>query len=33
VIGLFIGIELLLHGWSWVILALTVRQVSAAPPT
>jgi uncharacterized membrane protein HdeD (DUF308 family) len=25
VIGLFIGIDLLLHGWSWVILALTVR--------
>jgi uncharacterized membrane protein HdeD (DUF308 family) len=31
VIGLFVGIELLLHGWSWVILALTVRTVSAAP--
>jgi len=27
VIGLFIGIELIFHGWSWVILALTVRAV------
>jgi uncharacterized membrane protein HdeD (DUF308 family) len=25
VIGLFIGIELIFHGWAWVILALTVR--------
>jgi uncharacterized membrane protein HdeD (DUF308 family) len=31
VIGLFVGIELLLHGWAWVVLALTVRAVSAAP--
>jgi uncharacterized membrane protein HdeD (DUF308 family) len=31
VIGLFVGIELLFHGWSWVILALTVRSVSAPP--
>jgi uncharacterized membrane protein HdeD (DUF308 family) len=31
VIGLFVGIELLLAGWSWVILALTVRTVNAAP--
>jgi uncharacterized membrane protein HdeD (DUF308 family) len=31
VIGLFVGIELLFHGWSWVILGLTVRTVSAAP--
>jgi uncharacterized membrane protein HdeD (DUF308 family) len=26
VIGLFVGIDLLLHGWSSIILALTVRQ-------
>jgi uncharacterized membrane protein HdeD (DUF308 family) len=25
VLGVFIGIDLLLHGWSWIILALTVR--------
>jgi uncharacterized membrane protein HdeD (DUF308 family) len=25
VIGLFVGIDLLFHGWSWIILALTVR--------
>jgi uncharacterized membrane protein HdeD (DUF308 family) len=31
VIGLFIGIELVFHGWSWVILALTVRSVGTAP--
>jgi uncharacterized membrane protein HdeD (DUF308 family) len=30
VIGLFVGIDLLFHGWSWVILALTVRSVSKA---
>jgi uncharacterized membrane protein HdeD (DUF308 family) len=28
VIGLFVGIDLLFHGWSWVILALTVRTAS-----
>ena len=33
VIGLFVGIDLLLHGWSWVILALTVRTYSAAQPS
>jgi uncharacterized membrane protein HdeD (DUF308 family) len=32
VIGLFVGIDLLFNGWSWVILALTVRSVSATPP-
>jgi uncharacterized membrane protein HdeD (DUF308 family) len=32
VIGLFLGIDLLLHGWSWVILALTVRAYGAASP-
>jgi uncharacterized membrane protein HdeD (DUF308 family) len=31
VIGLFVGIDLLFHGWSWVIMALTVRTVSAIP--
>ncbi len=25
VIGLFVGIDLLFHGWSWVLLGLTVR--------
>jgi hypothetical protein len=30
VIGLFVGIDLLFHGWSWVILALSVRTVSKA---
>lgn len=30
VIGLFVGIDLLLHGWSWVILALTVRNYRPA---
>src|SRR5262249_17751906 len=33
VIGLFVGIELFLHGWSWVVLALSARPVSAAPST
>jgi uncharacterized membrane protein HdeD (DUF308 family) len=32
VIGLFVGIDLLIHGWSWVILALTVRTAGAAQP-
>jgi uncharacterized membrane protein HdeD (DUF308 family) len=32
VIGLFVGIDLLLHGWSWVILALTVRTYPAGQP-
>jgi uncharacterized membrane protein HdeD (DUF308 family) len=31
VIGLFVGIDLLLHGWSWVILALSLRTHAAAP--
>lgn len=26
VLGLFIGIDLLFHGWTWIILALTVRN-------
>jgi uncharacterized membrane protein HdeD (DUF308 family) len=32
VIGLFVGIDLLFHGWSWIILALTVRTDNAAQP-
>jgi uncharacterized membrane protein HdeD (DUF308 family) len=32
VIGLFVGIDLLFHGWSWVILALTVRNYKSAQP-
>lgn len=28
VIGLFVGIELLIHGWTWIILALTIRSHS-----
>jgi uncharacterized membrane protein HdeD (DUF308 family) len=32
VIGLFVGIELLLHGWSWVILAITARMVRSDLP-
>jgi uncharacterized membrane protein HdeD (DUF308 family) len=32
VIGLFVGIDLLFHGWSWVILALAARTYSAARP-
>jgi uncharacterized membrane protein HdeD (DUF308 family) len=31
VIGLFVGIDLLFHGWSCVILALTARQYVTAP--
>jgi uncharacterized membrane protein HdeD (DUF308 family) len=32
VIGVFVGIDLLFHGWSWVILALAVRTYTAAGP-
>jgi uncharacterized membrane protein HdeD (DUF308 family) len=32
VIGLFVGIDLLLHGWSCVFLALTVRTLGTTPP-
>jgi uncharacterized membrane protein HdeD (DUF308 family) len=32
VIGLFVGIDLILHGWSWVILALNLRTNRALPP-
>jgi uncharacterized membrane protein HdeD (DUF308 family) len=31
VIGLFVGIDLLFHGWSWIILGLTVRPENTAP--
>jgi uncharacterized membrane protein HdeD (DUF308 family) len=30
VLGLFIGIDLLFHGWSWIMLALAVRRSGAA---
>jgi uncharacterized membrane protein HdeD (DUF308 family) len=32
VIGLFVGIDLLLHGWSWVFLGLTVRTMTSPLP-
>jgi uncharacterized membrane protein HdeD (DUF308 family) len=32
VIGLFVGIDLLFHGWSTIFLALTVRPDSSLPP-
>jgi uncharacterized membrane protein HdeD (DUF308 family) len=32
VIGLFVGIDLLFHGWSWVILALAARSYGAGRP-
>jgi uncharacterized membrane protein HdeD (DUF308 family) len=31
-IGLLLGIDLLFHGWSWVILALSVRTYATARP-
>jgi len=31
VIGLLVGIDLLFHGWSWVILGLTMRTFKASP--
>jgi uncharacterized membrane protein HdeD (DUF308 family) len=30
VIGLFVGIDLILHGWSWMLLGLVVRRHQAA---
>jgi uncharacterized membrane protein HdeD (DUF308 family) len=33
VIGLFVGIDLLFHGWSWIVLALSVRNYRAAAQT
>jgi uncharacterized membrane protein HdeD (DUF308 family) len=30
VIGLFVGIDLLFHGWTWIILALSVRTLGKA---
>jgi uncharacterized membrane protein HdeD (DUF308 family) len=32
VIGLFVGIDLVFNGWSWVILALTVRSLTNPHP-
>ncbi|MEI8371419.1 MAG: HdeD family acid-resistance protein [Planctomycetota bacterium] len=32
VIGLFIGIDLLLHGWCWIILALSARTYNVSQP-
>jgi uncharacterized membrane protein HdeD (DUF308 family) len=32
VIGLFVGIDLLLNGWAWVVLALTVRTYTPPQP-
>jgi uncharacterized membrane protein HdeD (DUF308 family) len=32
VIGLFVGIDLLFNGWSWVMLGLMVKSLTAAPP-
>lgn len=31
VIGLFVGIDLLFHGWSWIIMALNVRTLVPPP--
>jgi hypothetical protein len=31
VIGVFVGIDLLFHGWAWVFLALSVRAAVSAP--
>ncbi|MEN6458845.1 MAG: HdeD family acid-resistance protein [Thermoguttaceae bacterium] len=31
VIGLLIGIEMLLHGWTWMALSLAVRRIPAPP--
>jgi uncharacterized membrane protein HdeD (DUF308 family) len=31
VIGLFVGIDLLLHGWTWIILGLNLRTFEPAP--
>jgi uncharacterized membrane protein HdeD (DUF308 family) len=32
VIGLFVGIDLLLHGWSWIFLALSAKPNRATAP-
>ena len=31
VIGIFVGIDMIFAGWSWIIMALTVRSVPAKP--
>jgi uncharacterized membrane protein HdeD (DUF308 family) len=33
IIGLFIGIDLLFHGWAWVLLGLSVRTAATAQPS
>jgi uncharacterized membrane protein HdeD (DUF308 family) len=33
IIGLFIGLDLLFHGWSWVLLGLSVRAPAAGQPS
>lgn len=32
VIGLFVGIDLILNGWAWIMLALSARKAPAAAP-
>lgn len=32
VVGLLVGIEMLLHGWNWIVLALAVRRIPAPAP-
>ena len=32
VIGLLVGIELILNGWTWVMLAMSIRQLSQPEP-
>jgi uncharacterized membrane protein HdeD (DUF308 family) len=32
VIGLFLGIDMIFHGWSWVMLALAARRLPEAAP-
>ncbi|MEN6449453.1 MAG: HdeD family acid-resistance protein [Thermoguttaceae bacterium] len=31
VVGLLIGIEMLFHGWTWIMVSLAVRRIPAAP--
>jgi uncharacterized membrane protein HdeD (DUF308 family) len=33
IIGLFIGLDLFFHGWSWVLLGLSVRVPAASQPS
>jgi hypothetical protein len=32
VIGVLVGVEMLLHGWMWIMLALAVRNATTIPP-